>query len=256
MNDSHLIAVDIGNSSTKLGWQFEQPGSGLPMPRQTASFATGQQPPVDGIARLPAENCRWEIVSVHREGTRLCCDWIEAQRPHDKARVLAHSDLPISTRVNAPERVGMDRLAAAVAANALRTSLTPAIVVDAGSAITVDLIGSDGAFQGGVILPGFRMSAEALYRADLLPLAQLQPNDQPPPIVGTDTEGAIKSGLFWGAVGAVREVIDRMRLKLDRPPQIFVTGGDLRRLAEQLPTPATFVPNMVLSGIALASNGE
>ena len=249
-----LIAVDIGNSSTKIGWSFEASSSGgIPAAHEARSFVTGQNPPGELMAALPEEPCRWHVASVHREGTRILREWLAGQRPGDELRLLTFRDLPITLRVEAPDRVGLDRLAAAVAANALRQAARPAIVIDAGSAITVDLVAPDGAFEGGVILPGFRMSAEALYGADLLPLTVLAPNDQPPPVVGTNTEGAIRSGLFWGAVGAVRELVDRISEQLDQPPEIFVTGGDLRQLAEYVGHEASFVPNMVLSGIALAA---
>jgi type III pantothenate kinase len=135
----------------------------------------------------------------------------------------------------------------------IRATDQPAIVIGAGSAITVNLIAANGAFEGGAILPGFRMSAEALYGADLLPLAILAPNDQPPPLLGKNTEDAIRSGLFWGAVGAVREVVTRMSEPLENEPDIFVTGGDLRQFTQYLGDEATFVPDMVLSGIALAA---
>jgi type III pantothenate kinase len=202
---------------------------------------------------LPSQCCTWHIASVHREGTRLLTAWLKSNRPADEVCVLTHARLPIVARLEWPDRVGIDRLAAAVAANELRTPGAPAIVIDAGSAITVDLVASDGAFEGGVIMPGFRMSAEALSTADLLPVAPFSPSDPPPAIVGKDTLAAIRSGLFWGAVGAVREVIERIALGLERPPEIFVTGGDLRQLADQLGDEATFVPNMVLSGIAVAA---
>jgi len=190
---------------------------------------------------------------VHREGTRILQAWLAVRRQHDEVRLLSHADLPIRCRVSHPDRVGLDRLAAAVAANVMRAKDRAAIVVDAGSAITVDLVASDGAFEGGVIMPGFRMSAEALDQADLLPLTTIAPNDEPPPVVGKSTELAIRSGLFWGAVGAVGEIIDRIGTQLDQPPEIYVTGGDLRRLAEQLGDETSFLPNMVLSGIAVAA---
>jgi len=253
MSDAPLIAVDIGNSSTKIGWQFELTDSNeLPVAAVTRSFVTGQQPPDELRQVLPRERCRWHIASVHREGTRILQAWLQANRSHDEIRLLTHHDLPIAARLEFPDRVGLDRLAAAVAAKLLRSSGAPAIVVDAGSAITVDLVAANGAFEGGVILPGFRMSAEALSSADLLPVAQFSP-DEIPAVVGKSTEGAIRSGLFWGAVGAVREIIDRMSASLDRQPEIFVTGGDLRRLAEHLGDDASFVPNLVLSGIAVAA---
>ena len=149
--------------------------------------------------------------------------------------------------------MGLDRLAAAVAANVLRDASRPAIVIGAGSAITVNLVAADGAFEGGVILPGFRMSAEALYGADLLPLTVLAPNDEPPPIVGKNTEAAIRSGLFWGAVGAVREI----SAANVRPARSAAANLCHRRrpaaARQHLGDSARFIPNLVLSGIAAAA---
>jgi type III pantothenate kinase len=253
MSNAHLIAVDIGNSSTKIGWQFELTDSdALPAAGVTRSIVTGQEPMDELREALPRERCRWHIASVHREGTRILQTWVQANRSHDEMRLLTRHDLPIAARLEFPDRVGLDRLAAAAAANMLRSQGAPAIVVDAGSAITVDLVAADGAFEGGVILPGFRMSAEALSSADLLPVTQFSP-EEIPEVVGRSTKAAIRSGLFWGAVGAVREIIERMSASLECQPEIFVTGGDLRRLAEHLGDEASFVPNMVLSGIAVAA---
>jgi type III pantothenate kinase len=246
-----LIAVDIGNSATKIGW-FELPTTGLPTPAGVRAFPTGQSPPADLAAAVPEGPCAWHISSVHREGTRIVQAWLASQRPSDSVRVLMHSDLPIRIAIDFPEKVGLDRLAAAVAANILREAGRPAIVVGAGSAITVNLIGNDGAFEGGAILPGFKMQAEALYGADLLPLTLLEP-DAEHVVVGKNTEAAIKSGLFWGAVGAVRELIAQMAAGLPAPPQVFVTGGDLRQLAQHVGHGARFVPHLVLCGIAVSA---
>lgn len=250
---SELVAVDIGNSGTKLGWSFSRAGSGqLPTAASTTGFTTGKPPTAELAAILPAGPLAWRVASVHREGSQLLAEWVRANRPADEFKLLTYRDLPLAVRTLAPERVGLDRLAAAVAANAIRGQDRPAIVVDAGSAITVDLVGADGAFEGGAILPGFRMAAEALYGADLLPLAPLAPSDELPAPLGKDTPSAIRSGLFWGAVGSVRELIDRLSRGLGTAPEVFVTGGDLRQLASFLED-ARFIPNMVLSGIALSA---
>jgi type III pantothenate kinase len=255
MSDGPIIVVDIGNSATKVGWSFEPPLQGkLLVPREVHKFTTGQMP-ADALAdMLPNETCRWQIASVHREGTRLITEWLSAHRPADEVCLLNWRDFPITIRVDVPERVGLDRLAVAVAANQLRDPARPAVVVCAGSAITINLVAADGAFEGGVILPGFRMAAEALYGADLLPLTVLAPNDEPPPVIGKNTEAAIQSGLFWGAAGSVREIIQRISTQLQSEVEVFVTGGDLQRLSEHLGEQATFVPNLGLSGIAIAAS--
>ncbi len=257
MNAAPLIAVDIGNSLTKLAWfDFQSPNrpTELPQPTKIIEFPTGQAPGDNLPAELPAGPSRWRVASVHREGQRVLAEWVNGNRPQDDYHALALADLPIAVRVDHPERVGLDRLAAAVAANVLREPGRPAIVVQAGTAVTVNLIDADGTFAGGAILPGFRMQAEALFGgADLLPLAILEPQGQPPTPLGTNTEDAIRSGLFWGAVGAVRELVARIAQPLARQPQVFVTGGDIARLAPLVGGGTRFVPNMVLAGIALAS---
>jgi type III pantothenate kinase len=252
MSTLPLVAVDIGNSSTKLGWDFARDGATcLPAPQRTFSFETGQLPDFSGASGLPPSPVQWAIASVHRDGSRRLQAWIAEHRPQDVVRQLTHRDFPIAIRVISPEKVGVDRLAAAAAANLLRPPQVPAIVIDAGSAITVDVVSADGAFEGGAILPGFRMSAQALYSADLLPLALLEPNDQPPSALGKDTHSAIRSGLFWGAVGAVRELVERLSADLSPAPDVIVTGGDLRQLAAHL-SGSRFVSSLVLAGIALA----
>src|SRR5204863_3826229 len=96
MSDASLIAVDIGNSSTKIGWGFESPApSGLPSPGETKSFPTGQPLPDELRKALPKQPCRWRIASVHREGTRILQAWLETHRLRDEICVLTHCDLPL-----------------------------------------------------------------------------------------------------------------------------------------------------------------
>ena len=115
--------------------------------------------------------------------------------------------MPIKVAVERPDWVGIDRLAGAVAANRLRDPKKAAIVVGVGTAITVDLLSADGVFRGGAILPGIAMSARALDEfTDLLPRSPADELAIQPPALGTSTMAAIQSGLYWGAVGAIREL--------------------------------------------------
>ncbi len=156
--------------------------------------------------------------------------------------------------------VGVDRLVDAVAANRLRDAGRPAVIVDVGSAITVDLVSADGAFLGGAILPGLAMSARAMHEfTELLPLVDVAELDSPPPALGTATEPAIQSGLFWGAVGAIREVVDQLHKAAaggscaEEPQIFFSTGGAGATVAELLGPAARHVPHLTLAGIALAA---
>jgi type III pantothenate kinase len=260
MNSGKLIAVDIGNSMTKVGWFDETAAGGslaLPQPTSVHRFFTGKPPPDQLFAELTPVATRWRVVSVNGEGQRLLTEAVLGARPQDDVRILTRSDFPIEIHTDQPDRVGPDRLAAAVAANLLRDADRAAVIVSAGTALTVNVVNRDGAFFGGVILAGFRMQAKALFEnADLLPLAQWKSGDDPPPVVGRNTDAAIRSGLFWGAVGAVREIVSRITDELGHEPQVFVTGGDLARLAPLVGKETKFVPNMVLAGIAVAVRSE
>ena len=69
--------------------------------------------------------------------------------------------------------------------------------------------------------------------------------------MGKSTEAAIRSGVFWGTLGAVRELVGRLRDQCPAPPEILLTGGDGKKMAEELGGDACFVPDLVLDGIIL-----
>jgi len=192
-------------------------------------------------------------VSVHREAFGRLRRWLTECRPAASIDALTCQQMPIHVAVAQPERVGMDRLAAAVAANRLRDPQRPAIVIDTGSAITVDLIDPQGTFRGGAILPGMQMSAAALHRAtDALPLVHFDPA-HPPAAVGTSTDAAIRSGLYWGTVGSLRETIARIAAELSGDAELFGAGGDIDQFGPSLGLPIRHVPELVLAGVALAA---
>jgi type III pantothenate kinase len=145
----------------------------------------------------------------------------------------------------------------------LRPVNRPAIVVDSGTATTVDWISADGAFCGGAILPGFALSAEALHRyTALLPklgLGDLGPDV--PVALGKNTEAALRAGIFWGQVGAVRQIVAELCRQEARPlpdsgdeqaPWLLLTGGGAAWLASQFPR-APHVPSLAMYGLVLAA---
>ncbi|MBP89515.1 MAG: type III pantothenate kinase [Planctomycetaceae bacterium] len=253
---SHLIAVGIGNTTVSFGaHDLDACGYG----RWHTSFAcetTNLDPGLLAV-KLPQTKCRWCVASVNRPAEQRLADWVRAARPEDYYRTLCHTDLPLEANVEQPERVGMDRLVAALAANRLRDPSRPAIIVDAGTAITVDLVDASGVFQGGAILPGFRLVARALASGtDQLPEADSLFASQAPTVVGKSTVDAIRSGLFWGGVGAINELVRRTTKELSTNPQLFVAGGDTGLLAEHLSGDAVFEPDLVLHGILLAAGAD
>jgi type III pantothenate kinase len=246
-----LIAVDIGNNRVKLArlpWHHRGP---LPETLPLLRIAS-RCPCFTQLAEwLPAERAEWCVASVSRPVETQLAQWVREHRPGDVYRRLTNAMLPIEVRLDNPLQVGTDRLLAAMAAAKFKAPGCPAIVIDAGSAITVDLVSAQGAFEGGAILPGFEMMATALaQQTDQLPLIGNNTAD-PPAVVGKSTEAAIRSGLFWGHVGAVRELVQRMAGQTDAAPQVFVAGGDAALLAVYLSPAAQVVPHLVFQGLAL-----
>ena len=161
------------------------------------------------------------------------------------------ADFPLTIEVAEPRRVGIDRLLNAVAVNQLRVAERPAVVVDSGTATTVDLVSADGAFAGGAILPGLALSAKGLHEyTALLPLVSVAELGQATPEpLGRNTRAAIRSGLFWGQLGAVKELIKR---QAGNEVDVVVTGGGGALLAAHLPH-ARFEPHLSLQGLVLAA---
>lgn len=248
-----LIAVDIGNSQIKLGRRRPTPSESLSLhpDEVTASAATRLEA---WLAEHQLDEATWRIGSVNRPTTTRLLDWIHEHRPGDKIKLLSATDVPIRAVVPRPDMVGIDRLLGAAAAYHIRSSKSAVIVVDIGSAITVDLVSVTGEFLGGAILPGVGMSARAMHQfTDLLP--ELDTSNwagDPPAVVGTSTEPAILSGLFWGTIGAVNELVDRMQHGLQSSAEVFLTGGGGQTVSRFLDAQPRVVPDLILEGIELA----
>jgi type III pantothenate kinase len=124
-------------------------------------------------------------------------------------------------RTRKPSEVGSDRLVNAL--GALKLYSGPLIIVDSGTAITLDVIGSDGGFEGGVIAPGVHLSMEALHAAAAkLPRIALQ---KPQRVIGDDTVSAMQSGIFWGHVALIEGMIARIKSERNEAMTVVATGG-------------------------------
>jgi pantothenate kinase type III len=261
-----VVAVDVGNSQIKLG-QFANRGAddqSLPEPLATLELPLSSVDALFDVIALSkwctqhlSPETTWLIGSVNRKAGELLSvtvsDWARQLELAWSVRLLTYRDLPIEVRVDEPARVGIDRLLAAVAANRLRSANCAAIVVDLGTAITVDLVEADGVFAGGAILPGIGTAGRALAdQTDALPHVSLD-HAQTPRALGKSTTAAIQSGLYWGTVGAVNEIATRLAAGLPTPPDFFITGGAASTVVGSIATSrrVQHVPHLVLGGIAL-----
>ena len=249
-----LVAVDVGNSRIKLGVFDASSKIDLPEPSRFAVLAPDlTAAEIERFLSGDPSEFDWSIASVNRPSEGRLREWL-AGRNAKGVQTLKHTDLPLVVDVARPDRVGIDRLADAVAVNRLRDPRRAAIVIDIGSAIKVDLVTQRGSFAGGAILPGIAMSARALHEfTDLLPLIEA---NEAPPVLGTSTESAMRSGLYWGALGGARELVTLLAAE-HGVKQIFLTGGgapNLTGIVDHLPQlHLRSVPHLTLSGIAISA---
>ncbi len=267
-----ILAIDVGNSRIKFGLFAVDAGAavqkGLAEPLEVLAVRHADPIPWEAIGGWLGESNRSSpqalLAGVKPAGVdRLLAEWPADSWP--RPRVIRNAgELPLLVRVNVPDGVGIDRLLGAVAVNAIRLPGQPALVIGSGTATTVDLIAADGAFEGGAILPGLELGARSLnqYTA-LLPLIPVEdladPNVTP---VGKDTPGAIRSGLLYGQVGAVKEIIARLsatlstaggaRASISSPaPLVVINGGNGPLLARHLGSGIREERDLPLRGLAL-----
>jgi type III pantothenate kinase len=252
-----FVAVDVGNTRVKLGLFASAAGDPLPAPCKKLDLFPKDdafEQITEWLAPHTIRDVSWWVGSVERAVAGRLIGWLR-ERGANRLTMIASGDLPLVVSVPRPDRVGIDRLLSALAANQLRAPGEPAIVVNLGTAITVDTVSAAGAFCGGAIMPGITTSARAMHEfTDLLPLVEMWNLSEPPAPVGTATDEAMRAGLFWGAVGGARELIARQAAELTAAPRVFLTGGAAPTVARLLSDNAEHVPHLTLAGIALAAD--
>ena len=181
------------------------------------------------------------LTSVFEEATRSLFDF-------DPVIVTARIKLPVKIEINQPDEVGADRIANAAAV--FKQFGGPSIVVDFGTATTFDVINEIGSYIGGVIIPGPETSmAELARRAAKLFEIQIEPPEQ---VVGKSTAGALKSGLFFGTVGQVDYIIERIIEETGFENCTIVATGGLAGGIEKHSRHINQVePNLTLDGLRL-----
>jgi type III pantothenate kinase len=123
-------------------------------------------------------------------------------------------------------------------------------VADLGTAVTIDLVDEHGVFQGGVICPGFEISAQALKdHTALLPRVQIHRPSGP---YGKNTGDAINAGLYYSIIGALEEIVRRYAEEIGRWPQTIITGSGADLIKDDCPFVDNYVPHLVVKGIVLA----
>lgn len=241
------LVVDVGNSRIKWGRCLDG--------RVVETVSLAPDEPEAWQAQMEiwkvAPAASWAVAGVHPSRCERLADWL---REHgQQIHVLTSWEhLPLRILLEHPERVGIDRLLNAVAASGSVPHGVGAILVDAGSAITVDWLDESGAFAGGAIFPGIGLMTRALHEhTALLPLVSVE--HASPPLPGTSTQTAIEAGVFWAAAGGIEALVTQLQARATSPAQVFITGGDGPLLAGALNHEFKLWPNMTLEGIRIAA---
>ncbi len=227
------VVVDVGNTSIKWGRCAKDGIAGMATLSPDDPVAWEKQIRSWELETLSrnlglAAPLIWVVTGVNPERCRRLAGWLR-HNGQDVREIESSRILPLRIEVEHPEKVGMDRLFDAIAANAYRQPQAPAIIVDAGSAVTVDFVDETGVFRGGAIMPGLRLMAEALHDYTSL-LPRIEVPRTVPSVPGTSTAAAMQAGVYWGVIGGIRALLAEYKTRSD----LYLTGGDGPFLAPAL----------------------
>ena len=237
------LAIDAGNSRVKWGWHDGNAWASISTVSLIEFAASSDH--INPFSVTHDNPSRIVISNVAGEGAQqLLVNWTsifdaEPEWVHGEAeRCGVHS------RYDRPEQLGPDRWAALIAARTLHTG--PCLVVNAGTATTVDALSADGQFLGGLILPGVELMRFVLHEhTGRLPMQEGIFRDLP-----RNTIDAIETGCRHAQAGA----IERMFRTMGGQGICLVSGGGGAALIERLEAPCRYVENLVLEGLARIAN--
>ena len=153
----------------------------------------------------------------------------------------------LNIKVENPSQTGADLVVGAVAA--LREHKPPMIIVDMGTATTITVVDKSGAFIGGCICPGVKISLDALTeRTALLPGLQL---DQPKQAIGRNTIDCMRSGIMMGNSAMIDGMVERMEAELGYKTTVIATGGIARFVTPMCKTPIIYDKDLLVKGLAV-----
>ena len=241
-----LFALDVGNTSITVGlfqgkritFRGRLPTHGTHSYRDSLRKLLGKRArSIDGVI----------ISSVVPKATRTLKKALQALHLPTPLVFGENIKAPVINRYRIPSQVGQDRLVNAAAAFFLYRG--PCIIVDFGTAITIDLVSKRREYLGGVIFPGMELALETLTaRAALLPEIRLTP---PKEFLGRDTVSSMKSGIFYGTGALCDGIVAHIKRKDAPRAKVVATGGHARLIAPFCRTIQIVSPDLTLRGLAL-----
>ncbi|WP_025026878.1 type III pantothenate kinase [Caldalkalibacillus mannanilyticus] len=246
----YLLTIDVGNSNTKFGLFF---GSSL---SKVWSVDSGRIHERSQMMQRVTELLADEIQKIHHV---IICSVVEEitdallQVFQDKYQLLPHVigkniTCPLEIHPSCDEQIGADRLILGYGASQIYGY--PCIVVGCGTATTFTVIDGNGVFIGGAILPGFKTSLQPMQTN----ISQLHTIELSKPlnIIGTNTVDALNAGLYYGFIGQVEGVLNRIKKEISLPFKVIWTGGLSSMIFSEFRDESYIHhPNLVLDGLRL-----
>jgi type III pantothenate kinase len=251
-----LLAVDIGNSSTKFGvFEGEKLLSKFSIPTNRMADTSQVSEAIAG--RLSQTVGSAIVASVVPELDRVMRDYLQVEYEIEPVFVDHSFDFGLKVSYEPLTSLGIDRLVNASAAAKLYGK--PCIVCSFGTAVTIDAVSPDGEFLGGIIAPGMKVMAKALnLAAAKLPEVEIA---KPQTVLGDSTVASIRSGIYFGYVGLVDGLIDRIAksTRFSRPGNerdaftlnVVATGGFAETVAAEVSAISIVNANLMLEGLRL-----
>jgi type III pantothenate kinase len=248
-----LIAVDIGNSAINIGYFTE---TGLHVQKMDTHPLRG---PGEYLQLMDDFMGKTRIEKKRGVGGIISSVVLSHTQPfREVLRMLAQDDAAVSMvdhtmntglnlRVDEPDKLGADRIADAVAAEELYGA--PAAVADFGTATTLTAVDGDHNLIGGAIMPGVGLMNRMLEKGtSLLPEVVLEP---PVAALGTDTEGCIRSGLYFGTAGGVERILSEIERETRSTFRLVLTGGHAAAMDRLISRPHEVNPHLTLEGLRI-----
>ena len=246
-----LLVLDIGNTNTVMGIYS---GDKLVNHwRLTSRKQTADEVGFMILGLLSSSSIRKEDIdaavfaSVVPSLDEMFLEGVRTYIGPECLKVTADLDTGLEIRIKNPAGIGADRLVNSVAGIAKYG--VPLIVVDLGTAMTLDVISADGAYLGGAIAPGMEISMESLFlRTAKLPQISLE---APGHYIGGDTTEAIQSGIVYGSVGLVDTLVQGIFAELGGPCRVVATGGHAPIIAAHSKFVTDLDPWLTLDGLRI-----
>ena len=242
-----ILLVDIGNARIK--WALQEEGdwkTGEPLQRLNKAFKDIARPAWKDL-QIPER----VIVSnvAGEEYRRSVQTWIRRRwKVTPEFLPVVEQQCGVSNAYSVPQRLGADRWASLLAVHAHYKG--PAIVIDCGTAITIDAIAADGTHLGGLIVPGMELMISALKGQ--APGIQMEDADnQEISLLGRSTESAVSGGVLYTAIALIERVFIDLQGELGDRTRLLLTGGDATRILPLLGSQPEYVPDLVLKGLAV-----